>query len=239
MVICRRLILIRGFMELGILEWINANLHGCNFINHLIKFITYLGEDGIAWALVGVVLLFFKKTRKSGLIVLAGFASVVVVNHFILKNIINRPRPFTESQDLVNFIKSIGMQLPTSSSFPSGHTTISITSAVILTMCFGKRGAWSFIPAVLISLSRIFLCVHYPTDVLGGAVEGIILGVLVVLVGRVILDRLERWWINRKEKKQNLVNASENNNTIQEDKSSNEENSEKSQKDSLTENGEK
>lgn len=196
-------------MEIGILEWINANLHGCGFINQLFKFITYLGEDGIAWALVGVILLCFKKTRKSGLLVLAGFASVVVLNHFILKNIINRPRPFVDNEALKNFITSLGMELPTSSSFPSGHTTISITSAVILTMCFGKKGAWAFIPAVLISLSRIFLCVHYPTDVLGGIVEGTILGVAVTLVGRIILNKLEKWWIDRKQKKVSATQVDE------------------------------
>ncbi|MBQ7351398.1 MAG: phosphatase PAP2 family protein [Clostridia bacterium] len=187
-------------MELEFLTWVNNNLHGSGFINQLFRFITYLGEDGIAWALLGVVLLCFKKTRKAGLILLAGFASVVVLNHFILKNIINRPRPFTKLSDLQDFITSIGMTLPTSSSFPSGHTTISITSAVILIMCFGKKGAWSLIPAILISISRIFLCVHYPTDVLGGVVEGVILGILVTIIGRKILDFLEKKFKQRKQK---------------------------------------
>ncbi|MGN0961554.1 MAG: phosphatase PAP2 family protein [Christensenellales bacterium] len=195
-------------MEIGILEWINANLHGSNFVNYLFKFITYLGEDGIAWALVGAILLCFKRTRKAGLIMLAGFATVVVVNHLILKNIFDRPRPFSESNALAEFITGIGMKLPTSSSFPSGHTTISITCAVILTMCFGKKGAWAFIPATLISLSRIFLCVHYPSDVLGGVVEGIILGVVVTIVGRLILNKLEKWWLNKKNAKK-LTNIQE------------------------------
>lgn len=190
-------------MELNILEWINAHLHGSNVINQIFRFITYLGEEGIAWLLVGVTLLFFKRTRKAGLLVIAGFGAVVIINHFILKNLINRPRPFTESAELVEFIKSIGMSLPTSSSFPSGHTTISITTAVILTMCFGKKGAYAFIPAVLISLSRIFLCVHYPTDVLGGVVEGIILGLTVYYLGKLILNKLEEWWVGRKAKRAN------------------------------------
>lgn len=186
-------------MELDFLIWINEHLHRCGFINQIFRYITYLGEDGIAWALLGVVFLCFRKTRKAGLILLAGFASVVVFNHFILKNIINRPRPFLGQQELQDFITSLGMKLPDSSSFPSGHTTISITSAVILIMCFGKRGAWSLIPAGLISISRIFLCVHYPTDVLAGIVEGVILGVLVTIVGRKILDFVEKKFITKKK----------------------------------------
>lgn len=188
-------------MEIQILNWINDNLHGSGFINQIFKYITYLGEKGIAWALVGIVLLCFKRTRKSGLLVLGGYCAVVLFNHIILKNIVDRARPFTESEHLVDFIKSIGMSLPDSSSFPSGHTAISITCATILTMCFGKRGAWSFIPAVLISLSRIFLCVHYPTDVLAGATEGVMLGVVVVFLGKRILNWLEKQYLARKKNK--------------------------------------
>lgn len=188
-------------MELQILEWINSNLHGSGFVNQVFRMITYLGEDGIAWLVLAVVLLFFKKTRRCGLLLLGGFASVVVVNHFLLKPLIARPRPFSESAELSDFITSIGMSLPTSSSFPSGHTAISITCAVIITMCFKGKGAWAFLPAGLISISRIFLCVHYPTDVLGGMVEGTLLAILVVWLGNIILNKLEAWWNARHQKK--------------------------------------
>lgn len=188
-------------MDLQILEWINNNLHGSGFINQVVRFITYLGEAGIAWLILGVVLVFFKKTRRCGLLLIAGYCATGLINHFILKNIINRPRPFTESEELAEFIRSIGMSLPTSSSFPSGHTAVSITSAVIITMCFKGKGAWSFVPATLISLSRIFLCVHYPTDVLGGAVMGALVAILTVWLGNMILDKLEKWWEGRKKEK--------------------------------------
>jgi membrane-associated phospholipid phosphatase len=78
-------------------------------------------------------------------------------------------------------------------------------------MCFGKKGAWAFVPAILISLSRVFLCVHYPTDVLGGIVEGVILGVAVVVVGRIILNKLESWWLSKKIKKEDVsINNQQN-----------------------------
>ena len=62
---------------------------------------------------------------------------------------------------------------------------------------------------MLISISRIFLCVHYPTDVLGGIVEGAVLGVAVTIVGRIILNKLERWWIDRKQKRAPVTQVDE------------------------------
>ena len=75
-------------MEIHILNWINENLHGSVFINNVFKLITYLGEVGIIWLITAVVLLCFKKTRKGGLILLAGYGASVICSHIILKNII-------------------------------------------------------------------------------------------------------------------------------------------------------
>ena len=176
-------------MEINILKWINANLHGSNIINQIVKYITYLGDAGICWIALGLLLLCFPKTRKGGFIVVVGYCSVVAGNHFILKNIFNRPRPFTVAEELVTFIESIVMELPDSSSFPSGHTFTSFCSAIILTLVFKKKGAWSYIPATLISLSRIFLCVHYVTDVLAGAILGTICGILVYIVTNWLINK--------------------------------------------------
>lgn len=191
-------------MEIDILRWINENLHGSNFINQIIRYITYLGDAGIMWLALSIILMCFSKTRKGGFIVFVGYCTVVGGNHFILKNIINRPRPFTEATDLIAFIEGIGMELPDSSSFPSGHTFASMCSAIILTLSFGKKGAWSYIPASLISLSRIFLCVHYPSDVLGGAVLGTLCGALVYWIMNILIDKFFDW-----RKKKQLVTSLE------------------------------
>lgn len=203
-------------MDIKILEWINATLHGSNVINQMFRFITYLGEEGIGWLITAIVLLFFRKTRRVGLLMLAGYGAVAVMNSFILKNIINRPRPFADNEGLRNFITGIGMELPTSSSCPSGHTAISVTSSVILVMNFKKKGMWAIIPAFLISFSRVFLCVHYPTDVLAGVLEGLILGVSVTIVGRIILYKLESWWNKRKG-----VTSTANESNVEEEELSN------------------
>ena len=191
-------------MDLQILQWINKNLHGSNFINHIIKYITYLGETGICWIILAIVLMCFKKTRKGGFLLACGICATGVVNNLIQKNIFDRARPFTEDGALVDFINSIGMELPDSPSFPSGHTFSSFCSAMILTLAFKKKGAWSFIPATLISLSRVFLCVHYPTDVLAGMIIGCGVGVATYFIGKWVLFKIDRFIENKRNiKKEN------------------------------------
>lgn len=159
-------------MDIKILTWINENLHHSNVINYLFKFITLLGEMGIVWIVTGVILFFFKKTRKGGLYIFIGLFVSLVINDLILKNIIARPRPFTVNEDLKNFIESIGIDLPTSYSFPSGHSFSSFACATMITCVFKKKGAYSYILASLIAFSRIFIGVHYLTDILAGALLG-------------------------------------------------------------------
>ena len=188
-------------MDLKILEWINNNLHGSGFVNTLMKYITSLGETGIIWIVLGLILLIPKKTRKGGFFLLCGIVATGVVNNLLLKNIINRARPFTHSQSLADFITDLGLELPDSPSFPSGHTFSSFCSATILTFAFGKKGAWSFIPASLISLSRVFLCVHFPTDVLAGAVIGSAVGVGVYYLAKFVINKLDEFILNKRQKK--------------------------------------
>ncbi|MBR1988552.1 MAG: phosphatase PAP2 family protein [Clostridia bacterium] len=159
-------------MEINFLKWINTNWHGSNFLNHAFKYISYLGDFITIWGVLALVLLCFKKTRKQGLCLGMCLAGIAVFG-YALKYIIDRARPFEKADELAVFIKSINMDLPDSASFPSGHTITSFASAMILTLCFGKKGAWSFILAGLIAFSRLFLCVHYPTDIIGGIILGI------------------------------------------------------------------
>ena len=189
-------------MELQILQWINGNLHGSSFVNQLFRIITYLGEKGIVWIALGLLLLCFKKTRKGGVLLLASLAIGVVINNFVIKPLVNRPRPFAEDAALADFITSIGLKLPTDASFPSGHTQAAINSAMFLTLQFKGKGAWVWVPATLIAISRIFLCVHYPTDVLVGAVIGIVVALFVWWLGQKILNKIIVSWQNRKTKKQ-------------------------------------
>ena len=188
-------------MDINILNWINENLHGSTFFNYLFKYITYLGEWGIMWLVLGIVLLCIPKTRKEGLILLIGYCGVAFVGDIVLKHLVNRARPFAENTDFVAFADSIHLKLPDSSSFPSGHTAISMMAATILTLCYGKRGAWAYIPAVLIAFSRLFLCVHYPTDVLGGAIIGVAIAFAVYYICKWLFPKIAAWWESKHKDK--------------------------------------
>lgn len=185
------------------LIWLHNNLHGSTFVNTLAKFITFLGEWAFLWIGIALFLLFFKKTRVSAVVMLISLAIGYIFNDFILKNIFNRPRPFEEYSAFASFIKGIGMDLPSGNSFPSGHSFSSLNCAVVLTL-FHKKAGYVVLPvAVMIALSRIFLCVHYPTDVLVGMILGIITAVLSFTTYRAILRKI-------KQKERNKIRTNDN-----------------------------
>ena len=134
--------------------------------------ITALGNSGIFWILLACVLLAVPKTRKAGILVAAALCWDVVLCDGVIKNLVARARPCdinTSIQLLIN--------RPHGYSFPSGHSAASFASVTAL--YFSKeRKLW--IPALLlagiIAFSRLYLYVHYPTDILGGIVVGIIAG---------------------------------------------------------------
>ena len=179
-------------MDLDILIWINNNLHGSSFFNQVIKYITYLGEWGMIWIITALVLLIFKKTRKCGIYVAIILIFTLLINNLLLKNIFARPRPFAVAEELEIFIKSIGMKLPGEYSFPSGHTFSAFACATMIAMVFKKKGLYSYIPATIISLTRIYLCVHYFTDVLGGAILGSLLAIGIYYLCEYIYKKIQK-----------------------------------------------
>lgn len=137
----------------------------------LFPFLTYLGELGACWIFIGLVLLFIKKYRRAGILMLVAMMLGALLGEGILKNLVCRPRPFQYvSMDLHLLIPP-----PSGYSFPSGHTCASFAAATALFLQHRKEGALAYILAVLIGFSRIFLFVHYPSDVLAGAVLGTLL----------------------------------------------------------------
>lgn len=134
--------------------------------------ITRLGDAGIIWILLCLVLLILPKTRKSGLILMAALLADLVICNGILKPLVHRIRPFDVKTGIELLVKR-----PTDYSFPSGHTAASFTSVVALYLA-GEKKLWkpALVLAVLIAFSRLYLYVHYPTDVLGGIVIGVAAG---------------------------------------------------------------
>ena len=157
-------------LDQSILYWIHDNL-SCGLLDALMPKLTMLGSGGTIWLLAAGGLLCTKKYRRQGAILLAGLAVGVLVGNVCLKNLIARPRPCWLDDSVRLLIAS-----PTDYSFPSGHTLSSVIGATVLTKTNRKFG-WAAIPlAAIIAFSRLYLFVHYPSDILAGAVLGMAIG---------------------------------------------------------------
>ncbi|MBQ7920580.1 MAG: phosphatase PAP2 family protein [Lachnospiraceae bacterium] len=137
-------------------------------------FITTLGNAGIFWICLGLLLLAVPRTRKCGGCMLLSMALTFILGNLILKNMVARPRPFTVATDIV-----LKIPQPGEYSFPSGHTMNSFTAATTVFLFYKKSGIAAFVLAALIAFSRMYLFVHYPTDILGGIVLGIVDALLI------------------------------------------------------------
>lgn len=153
--------------DVGIIELIQNNLHS-PIINKVMIFITGLGDSGAIWILIGLAFLINKEYRKIGFMILVALALGSILGEGIIKNIIQRDRPFISMEGIDMLIKA-----PTSYSFPSGHTTSSFAAAGVILINFKNKSIYAFILAGLIAFSRIYLGVHFPTDIIAGIVLGL------------------------------------------------------------------
>ena len=154
-------------IEIQFLDWLQT-LHS-PIVDKIMLGITRLGDAGIFWIVLAVILLLLPKTRKSGLIVAVALCIDVIVCNGILKNLFARTRPFD-----VNEAVQLLITAPKDFSFPSGHTAASFAAVAALYFA-GEKKLWkvSLVLAVLIAFSRMYLYVHYPTDILGGVLVGL------------------------------------------------------------------
>lgn len=155
-------------IDSNILFWIQNNLHN-KFLDYFMSIITTLGDMGIIWILIAFALLFSKKYRTIGILTLSALLLNLILGEGILKNLIQRPRPFVTLEGL-----DIIITKPSSYSFPSGHTSSAFAAALMLGYYFKKYRWYLYIFAGLTAFSRIYLLVHYPSDILGGIMLGAI-----------------------------------------------------------------
>ena len=136
--------------------------------------VSSFGTNGIGEILLGVVLLLFKKTRKTGVCVLVSLVMGLLITNVVVKNLVARPRPFADVTSIYHeWWRFVGGVWEGEYSFPSGHTTAimaAITAVVINTK--GKYRWLLFIFVILMGMSRNYLMVHYPSDILGGILAG-------------------------------------------------------------------
>ncbi len=157
-------------IEIQILDWIQ-NIR-TPFLDMVVPFISQLGNAGIIWIVLAALMLLMPKTRRSGLILALALIADLILCNVILKNLIARTRPYD-----VNTAVNLLIAKPVDYSFPSGHTAASFASVTALYLA-GEKKLWklALIPAVLIAFTRMYLYVHYPTDILGGIAVGIVSG---------------------------------------------------------------
>jgi len=164
--------------DFAILDWIQAHMR-CDFLDGFFTVITHLGDGGAIWIVLGVVLLFFKKYRRAGVTILVGLFCGLLIGNLFLKNIIARARPcwINEAVDML-------VKVPTDYSFPSGHTLASVITATCLVLRDRKLGILACVSAALIAFSRLYVYVHFPTDILGATILGIGIGFLITWLFR-------------------------------------------------------
>ncbi len=163
--------LAEGF-DLPILDWIAGHLW-CPFLDALMPLITHLGDAGVLWIALALIFLCIPRYRKTGLSMALSLLMGLLVCNILLKPLVARPRPF--DYQLAHFGKTIPLLIsaPTDFSFPSGHTIASFEAATAIFLRHRRWGIAAYILAGLIAFSRLYLYVHYPTDVLTSLVLGI------------------------------------------------------------------
>lgn len=169
-------------MEISILDWLQGMRTPIG--DAVIPFITRLGDAGMIWIILSMILILVPRTRKSGVILAAALCLDVVLCNGILKHLFRRIRPCD-----VNTSIQLLIARPDDFSFPSGHTAASFAAVAALYFA-GEKKLWipALVPAVFIAFSRLYLYVHYPTDILGGIAAGIFAG----YAGNCIVKRLDR-----------------------------------------------
>ena len=163
--------------DLPILDWIAANLW-CPLLDTLMPIITMFGDGGIFWIAISVILLFTKKYRKVGLGMAFALSMGLLVCNIILKPGVQRMRPYDFQMEY--FAKETqliagGMH---DFSFPSGHTIASFEACTVLMLGNKKFGIPATILAILVAFSRLYLYLHYPTDVIASIILGTLFGIL-------------------------------------------------------------
>ena len=171
--------------DLPILDWIAANLW-CPILDVAMPIITLLGDAGIFWIAVAVLFIFIKKYRKTGIGMMLALMMGLLICNIWLKPTVARMRPYDFQMEY--FMKEIPLLAGAMHdfSFPSGHTIASFEAAVVILLNSKKLGIPAMILAVLIAFSRLYLYVHYPTDV----IFSIFAGILFAVIGNLIAKKI-------------------------------------------------
>ena len=173
--------------DAGVLLFIQENIRNA-VLTPIFTTITMLGDGGIVWIALSLILLFPRKTRKVGIMSLCALVISLLINNMTLKNLVARIRPYDTVEGLVPLIPR-----PWDYSFPSGHTGSSFAAAWVFFRKLPRRlGIPALLLAGLIGLPRLYLGVHYPTDVLFGVCSGIGSGFMAELLVNAVCAMVDK-----------------------------------------------
>lgn len=165
----------------GIQHWLS-----CAALDFLMPKITILASGGALWILIAVLLLCFSRTRKNGIQLGVSCVGCGLIGNLLLKNLAARDRPCWLEEHLML------IAVPQDYSFPSGHTMVSFAAATVLWHWNRKAGVAAYVLAAVIGFSRLYLFVHFSSDVLAGAVIGCLIGVGAVQMVEAFRRRIMR-----------------------------------------------
>ncbi len=160
-------------IDFSILNFIQENIKN-TLLDKIMVFITSLGNMSIIWIIIGICLLISKRYRKYGIMLFIALLLCAIVGNLTLKPLVD----------------GLLIKEPLDYSFPSGHTMCSFAPAVVLYYMNKKAGICAVILSTLIGFSRLYLYVHYPSDVASGAIIGIILGTLSIYLYNMIQSKI-------------------------------------------------
>lgn len=163
-------------------KYINSLYHS-RTLDNIMKFFTYLGNLGLLWISMSILFILKKESRKTGIILICALLLTTILGEGIIKHIVKRKRPFVK----MNICDQLIIGTPSTYSFPSGHTASSFAASAVFLAINSKISMIIILISTLIGLSRIYLKVHYVSDVVFGALLGLFCGNLTASLLNVII----------------------------------------------------
>lgn len=182
------------------------------FFTPFFEFVSLLGKGGIFLVLLSLALMLYRPTRRFGTAMLFGVAIGALFTNVFLKVVIARPRPYADESSIFHQLwLLVGQNVESDKSFPSGHTTAAFSTMTALFLMGNKKYSWTaFIFAFLMGLARIYLVVHFPSDVLGGIIVGLVAGCLGALIASKLPEGWYGSWLKKKKAGEEQCLDSEN-----------------------------
>ena len=191
-------------------QWLNTTFYGldssmfalmnsikCSFLTGFSEFFAILGDGGLSFIIASIVLMLFAKTRRMGFCMLLAIAVGALFTNITLKPLVARPRPYTH-REFVGYWQEVGANIESARSFPSGHTTSCTAFVVAFFLMYKKKWSWvALLGALCMAFSRVYLIVHYTTDVVAGLIVGSVGAIIAYYLTKLIYRFLSRFYDNK------------------------------------------